>query len=485
MIYVVACVAAIAGLLFGYDEGIIAGALAPLHARFDIPPLQEGLMTASVPLGALAGTLTAGWLAAPLGRRKLLLGAAVLFISGALICAIAPSILVISLGRLLLGLAIGIAAMVAPLYIAETAPAAQRGMLVSIYQLAITLGIFGAYLVGFAAGDSWRVLFATAAVPGIMLLVGVARLSDTPRWLVLRGRGEEARKALARIRGLSTGDSAVAKEIAAITAAARDETGSWKNLTGPVARPALVVGMGLFLLQQLSGINAVIYFAPTVFEHAGFSETGVQLLATVGLGAVNVVMTLVAMALIDRIGRRLLLFIGFAGAALSLGLIAFAAGTGSDQLQILSLVGLVVYIAAFAVALGPLPWVMMSEIFPLHLRGPGMGAASLTNWTFNVLVVLTFPLLLDRLGLAGVFAIYAAVCVAGLFFTARWVPETSGLTLEEIEAHLKAGKPFRRLGETQASGAAADVNIAPLPPAAVSSPVATAESVLGPGVGRS
>lgn len=453
MIYVVACVAAIAGLLFGYDEGIIAGALAPLHAQFDIPPLEEGLMTASVPLGALAGALLAGWLADPWGRRKLLLAAAVLFIAGALICTTAPSILVISLGRLLLGLAIGVAAMVAPLYISETAPAAQRGMLVSIYQLAITLGIFGAYIVGFAAGESWRILFATAVVPGLMLLVGVARLSDTPRWLVLSGRDREAGQVVARIRELDPDHPAVAEEVAAITAAARQETGSgsWKDLLGPVARPALVVGMGLFFLQQLSGINAVIYFAPTVFAHAGFGDTGGQLLATVGIGGVNVVMTLVAMALIDRIGRRKLLFIGFSGAALSLGLIAVAAGTGSDQLQVLSLVGLVLYIASFAVALGPLPWVMMSEIFPLHLRGPGMGAASLTNWGFNFLVVLTFPLLLDRLGLAGVFAIYAAVCVAGLLFTARYVPETSGLTLEEIEAHLKAGKPFHRLGEARAT----------------------------------
>lgn len=452
MIYVVACVAAIAGLLFGYDEGIIAGALAPLHAQFPIPPLEEGLMTASVPLGALAGALLAGWLADPWGRRRLLLGAALLFIAGALVCTTAPSILVISLGRLLLGLAIGVAAMVAPLYISETAPAAQRGMLVSIYQLAITLGILGAYMVGFAAGDSWRVLFATAVIPGIMLLVGVARLSDTPRWLVLSGRGAEAGEVVARIRGLRRDDPAIADEIAAITAAARAEAGagSWRDLMGPVARPALVVGMGLFFLQQLSGINAVIYFAPTVFGHAGFGDTGGQLLATVGIGAVNVLMTLVAMALIDRIGRRRLLFLGFAGAALSLGLIAVAAGTGSDKLQALSLVGLVLYIASFAVALGPLPWVMMSEIFPLHLRGPGMGAASVTNWAFNFLVVLTFPLLLDKLGLAGVFAIYAAVCVAGLFFTARYVPETSGLTLEEIEAHLKAGRPFHRLGEARA-----------------------------------
>lgn len=447
MIYVIACVAAIAGLLFGYDEGIIAGALGPLHAQFDISPLEEGLMTATVPLGALVGAVVGGWLAAPWGRRSLLLGAAVLFVIGAVICALAPGILVLSLGRLLLGFAIGVAALIAPLYISEMSPAKIRGMLVSIYQLAITLGIFGAYLTDFAVGDSWRLMFASAMVPGILLFVGVSFLTDTPRWLVLRGRREEAGEVIAHVQGGKPGDPSVTSELSAIERAARAETSDagLRELFEPMVRPALLVGAGLFLLQQLSGINAVIYFAPTVFGHAGFDSAGSQLLATVGIGAVNVVMTLVAMALIDRIGRRRLMFIGFAGAALSLGLIAVAAGTGAPELQWLSLIGLVLYIASFAVALGPLPWVMMAEIFPLRLRGLGMGAASLTNWGFNFLVVLTFPVLLEVLGLAGVFSIYALVCVAGLVFTARYVPETSGLTLEEIEAHLKAGKPFRSL----------------------------------------
>ncbi|MDF2996047.1 MAG: sugar transporter [Xanthobacteraceae bacterium] len=447
MIYVIACVAAIAGLLFGYDEGIIAGALGPLHAQFHISPLQEGLMTATVPLGALVGAVIGGWLAAPLGRRSLLMGAAVLFVVGALICALAPGIVVLSLGRLLLGFAIGVAALIAPLYISEMAPARIRGMLVSIYQLAITLGILGAYLVDFAVGDSWRLMFATAMVPGAMLLIGVWFLSDTPRWLVLHGRRQEASEVIAQVHGRGPADPAVAGELSAIEYAARAETSTagWHELLTPLVRPALLVAAGLFLLQQLSGINAVIYFAPTVFGRAGFDNAGSQLLATVGIGVVNVLMTLVAMALIDRIGRRPLMFIGFAGAALSLGLIAVAAGTGAAGLQWLSLIGLVLYIASFAIALGPLPWVMMAEIFPLRLRGLGMGAASLANWGFNFLVVLTFPVLLETLGLAGVFSIYALVCVAGLVFAARYVPETSGLTLEEIEAHLKAGKPFRSL----------------------------------------
>lgn len=453
MIYVIACIAGIAGLLFGFDEGIIAGALHPLREAFGITPLQEGLMTATVPLGALAGAVLGGWLAAPHGRRKLLMGAGLLFIIGAGLCAIAPNLLALSLGRLLLGVAIGVAAMVAPLYISETAPARIRGMLVSIYQLAITLGILFAYLVGWGFGDAWRSMFATAAIPGVLLLVGVAALSDTPRWLMLRGRANDARRVIARIEGLSPSDPMVERALAEIAAAVKSDAGggNWRDLFGPVARPALVVGMGLFLLQQLSGINAVIYFAPTVFAHSGFSSTQTQILATVGIGVVNVLMTLVAMGLIDRIGRRKLMFIGFAGAAASLGMIALSAWANVPGMEIVSIIGLVLYIASFAVSIGPLPWVMMSEIFPLHLRGPGMSAASLTNWAFNFVVVLTFPVLIDAIGLAGVFAIYAVVCVFGLFFTARYVPETSGLSLEEIESHLKAGRPFRTLAPSRPS----------------------------------
>ena len=355
MIYVIACIAGIAGLLFGFDEGIIAGALHPLREAFGITPLQEGLMTATVPLGALAGAVLGGWLAAPHGRRKLLLGAGLLFIIGAGLCAIAPNLLALSLGRLLLGVAIGVAAMVAPLYISETAPARIRGMLVSIYQLAITLGILFAYLVGWGFGDAWRAMFATAAIPGALLLVGVAALSDTPRWLMLRGRASDARRVIARIEGVSPSDPKVERALAEIAAAVKSDAGggNWRDLFGPVARPALVVGMGLFLLQQLSGINAVIYFAPTVFAHSGFSSTQTQILATVGIGVVNVLMTMVAMGLIDRIGRRKLMFIGFAGAAASLGMISLSAWANVPGMEVVSIIGLVLYIASFAVSIGP------------------------------------------------------------------------------------------------------------------------------------
>lgn len=446
MIYVVAAVAGIAGFLFGFDEGIIAGALHLLRAEFVISPLGEGWMTAAVPLGALFGALLAGRSVERYGRRGMLLFAAALFALGALISALAAAVWVLTAARLVLGLAVGIAALVAPLYISESAPARRRGMLVSIYQLAITLGILGAYLAGYAFSDSWRTMFILGAVPAVALFVGMVLLPDTPRWLSAQGRGTEARKVLARLRGTSADTGEVDAEISEMArAAAGGGQGNWQDLFGALVRPALVVGIGLFFLQQLSGINAVIYYAPEVFREAGFDSDSTRILATAGIGIVNVLMTIVGMALIDRIGRRRLLLIGFAGTAVSLGMIAIGAITEAQSLDILALVGLVLYIGAFAASLGPLPWVMIAEVFPRRVRGIGMSMATIANWGFNFLVVFSFPILIAAVGLGGVFAVYALMCAAGILFTLRAVPETNGVPLEEIEAHLESGRPFREL----------------------------------------
>ncbi|MEM1128997.1 MAG: sugar porter family MFS transporter [Pseudomonadota bacterium] len=452
MIYFVAVVAGIAGFLFGFDEGVIAGALHLLQVQFAITPLEEGIMTAAVPLGALFGALVAGQMVERHGRRAMLLFAALLFAVGALFAAMAFSVWILTLARLILGFAIGIAGLAAPLYISESAPPEKRGMLVSVYQLAITLGILGAYLVGFAFDDSWRTMFALGMVPGILLFVGMYALCDTPRWLATNGRTEEARKAIAKLADVPPSDPSVEQEIDEIIATSKSDSGGggWDELFGKVARPALIVGLGLFFLQQLSGINAVIYFAPTVFAEAGFSDGSTQLLATVGIGIVNVLMTLVGMALIDRIGRRKLLLSGFLVAALSLGMIAVSAALGAEALGALAFLGLVLYVAAFAASIGPLPWVMMSEVFPLNVRGLGMGLASVVNWGFNFVVVFSFPILVSGFGLGGVFSIYAVVCALGVGFTYWFVPETKGIALEDIERHLRSGRPFRELGQDTA-----------------------------------
>lgn len=367
MIYLVAAIAGLAGILFGFDEGVIAGALLHLRREFLISPVEEGLMTGAVPLGALFGAIIAGYTAERFGRRVSLLGAAVLFVLGAMASSTFTELWMLTASRLVLGFAVGIAALVAPLYISESAPANQRGRLVSVYQLAVTLGILFAYIVNYGFGDNWRGMFLAGAVPGVLLLVGMLPLSDTPRWLAAYRGQEAARSALARLYGFRRDAHEVDRELATIEAthpAADEQSGSWRDLASPRVRPALIVGAGLFLLQQFSGINAVIYYAPKVFQESGFTTHSTQILATLGIGVVNVLMTLVGMVLIDRIGRRALLFIGFAGAAASLAVIALGAWIGTRWLGIVTVAGLVVYISAFAASLGPLPFVMMSEVFP-------------------------------------------------------------------------------------------------------------------------
>ncbi|AWB33180.1 sugar porter family MFS transporter [Orrella marina] len=447
MIYVVAIIAAIAGVLFGFDEGVIAGALAALRSEFGISAFEEGFMTSAVPLGALFGALLAGMLAEQYGRRATLLLASVLFTLGAVLAGLSSGVWSLTMCRLLLGLAVGLAATVAPLFISENAPSDKRGLLVSIYQLAVTIGILSAYLVNYALDDQWRLMFMLGALPGLALLFGMMRQSDTPRWLMSQGREQQARQTLARLRKRAPDDPAIGQELLEMTDALshHQDQARWKDLLDRRLRPALVVGIGLFVLQQFSGINAVIYYAPSVFTEAGFSSDSTPILASLGVGVVNVLMTLVGMYLIDRIGRRRLLYLGFLGTAIGLGMIALGAATGSAYLDVLAVAGLIIYIGSFAASIGPLPWVMMSEIYPLRGRSLAMSLTTISNWLFNFLVVFSFPVLIASAGLGTVFGLYALTCLVGLYFTWQYVPETNGVSLEHIERHLYSGIPFAQL----------------------------------------
>lgn len=457
MIYFVAAIAAIAGLLFGYDEGVIAVASPSLERDFPMSPFEQGLMTAAVPLGALFGAIVAGRLTERFGRRGVLMMAAALFIAGALASAAVGSIQLLMFTRLMLGLAIGVAAVVAPLYIAETAPLKIRGAMVSTYQLAITVGIVLSYVTGLVLGieGTWRVMFGIGAIPGVVFLIGLAFLPESPRWLVLRHRETEATASLRRLRGPTANIEAEIEDIRRVAAMEQRTTSGVSQLLAPWVRPALIVGAGLYFLQQLSGINAIIYYAPTIFAHAGLSSESTQVMATVGIGIVNLLVTIVAMTLIDRVGRRPLLVAGFVGTACSLALIAVASllpGLFPTWIVVAALVG---YIASFAISLGPLPHVIMSEVFPLSVRGVGMGMASVSNWGFNFIVVFMFPILLGAVGLAGTFGLFAVVCLGGIVFTLTRVPETNGSSLERIESHLRAG---HALSELRPSTEAGNVN---------------------------
>ena len=339
------------------------------------------------------------------------------------------------------------AAVVAPLYIAEAAPLKTRGSLVSTYQLAITVGILGSYLTGLliTGAGMWRVMFGLGAAPGLLFLIGLAFLPESPRWLALKRSADQARASLRRLRG--TGWD-VDRELDEMLVAAQAEAGrrvGYRALFEPTVRPALLVAVGLFFLQQLSGINAVIYYAPEIFAQAGFDNADTQIFATIGVGTVNLLTTVLAMFLIDRIGRRPLLTLGFAGTATTMLVIAIAVLNPTLVPSELVVVMLMLYIASFAISLGPLPHLMMSEIFPLRLRGPGMSMASISNWGFNFVVVFAFPLMLAGPGLAATFTLFAVICLGGILFTLTRVPETTGYSLEAIETHLRSGRPLAAL----------------------------------------
>jgi sugar porter (SP) family MFS transporter len=444
MMYFLASVAAIAGFLFGYDEGVIAVAGTLLEADFPMSPAVRGFMTAAVPLGALAAASVAGPIVDRFGRRRVLTAAAALFTAAALIAGAITAVWMLVAARLVLGLAIGMASVAAPLYIAEAAPLKQRGSMVATYQLAITVGILGSYLTGLVipGPGSWRLMFGLGAVPGVLFLVGLPFLPESPRWLMRKGFASEARASLQRLRDARSDIAGELDEVARTTQAEGGRKVGYRALFEPAVRPAMIVAVGLFFLQQLSGINAVIYYAPEIFSKAGFDSAETQILATAGIGTVNFVTTIFAMFLIDRVGRRPLLVLGFAGTAATMLIVALAVVNASLVPSWLVNVMLLLYIASFAISLGPLPHVMMSEIFPLRVRGPGMSMASISNWGFNFVVVFAFPVMLAGPGLAFTFTMFAVICLSGILFTLARMPETTGHSLEAIERHLESGQPL-------------------------------------------
>ena len=431
---IIAAISALSGLLFGYDTGVISGAILFVQEDFRLTTLQEEIVVSAVLLGAMIGAAIGGRLADQLGRRATLMHVAVLFTLGAIGTALAPSISWLSTGRVLVGIAIGIASFTAPLYISEISPPEVRGRLVSLNQLMITVGIVCSYLADYALASSrgWRGMFGLAAIPALVLLIGILFVPESPRWYMSRSLREKAQEVLLRMHPPAMADS----ELADIDASLKQQQGDWRELLGPRLRPALVIGIGLALFQQFTGINTVIYYAPTIFQFAGLQSHSVAILATAGVGIVNVLFTILALRLLDRVGRRPLLLYGLLGMILSLGVLGFAfiSPTFSHALAWISVIGVMLYVASFAVSLGPVFWLMISEIYPLKIRGVAMGIATMANWGSNLLVALTFLSLLRSLGRPGTFGLYALIGVMAWIFVYKLVPETKGQTLEQIEA---------------------------------------------------
>ncbi|KTD23460.1 D-xylose (galactose, arabinose)-proton symporter [Legionella lansingensis] len=456
MAWLVAIIGSVTGFLFGYDEGIIAGSLGLIRNYFGLTHTDVGIIASALPFGALIGSMFIGALLASrfvkrFGRRSILFWAGLLFLVGALGTASAEEEWILILARLVLGVAIGTAAVTTPLYLAETAPMQLRGAMVAIYQLAITVGIVCAYSANclLIEHHAWRTMFASSAVPAFILILGIFFLPESPRWLVSVGKEDAAAQALKRLRK----NQSTNEELRDIqtTLANEPKDHNWRLLFRMPLLPVLVLGMMLFCLQQLSGINIIIYFAPEIFKNLGFTNAVGQMLATMGIGVVNLLVTIAAIIYIDKAGRRKLLLIGFTGASISLAALSIFSFYHAALLAYLSVICLTAYIFSFAISIGPVPHIAMSEIFPLHVRGMGMGMSSISNWGFNTLTVFSFPILHHEFGIELTFALYGFICLLGLFYTYYYMPETKNISLEAIEDYLMKGKPLRYLGRQQDS----------------------------------
>jgi MFS transporter, SP family, galactose:H+ symporter len=439
IIYFIAAVAATGGLLFGFDTGVINVALPSLREQLQLSPSQESMVVGAVLFGAMFGPFISGFLTDKLGRKKINIIASLIFVVGSILAAIAPDTNSLIAGRLLLGLAIGIVAATVPLYLAELSPKDKRGRMVTFFQLAITLGILLSYVVGYIFGDAenaWRMMFWAGFVPAIILFVGMLLVPESPRWLLTKGRNEEALKVLNQLR---TSDEALAEynETLKLLEEEKLNKSSWMELFMPKLRIPLFIGIGIFAIQQFSGINAIIYYSTDIFKSL-FSDSQATL-ATVGVGIVNSLATILGMQFLDKWGRKPLLYTGLIGTAVCLGTVGlaflFESSLPAGLRQMMLVGGIYTYIIFFAISLGPLGWLLISEVYPLKIRGFASSMGSFNHWFFDLMVAISFPLMratsLGKNG--GIFFIYMLVVLLGLFFAKFVVFETKGLSLEDIE----------------------------------------------------
>lgn len=471
LVYVIALIAAMGGLLFGFDTGVISGAIPFFQKDFGIDDGMIEFITSAGLVGAIIGALVSGKLTDRIGRRKIILVAAVIFALGALWSGFAPTPGHLIAARLFLGIAIGISSYAVPLYIAEISPTRMRGRLVSMFQLMMTIGILVSYLSDLAFADEadiscWRPMFYVGVIPAIILLVGMFFLPETPRWLMSKGRTEESRAILEKIEGSAAAESLV-KGMKEEIRKNESEKSGWRELLKPWLRTPLIIAIGIMFFQQLVGINTVIYYSPKIFLMAGFDGTIAAIWASVGVGVVNTLFTIVSVYFVDRIGRRKLYFAGLGGVAVSLLLLGgcFAFNSALGEYGKWVSIGLVfIYVAFYAISIGPLGWLMISEVFPQKVRGLGASLGSLAVWVFNTLVTFTFfkivraftmpgsEIMLDGENLgnpAGAFWLYGLIAVAGIVWGYFFVPETKNVPLEKIEDFWRRGGRPRDLGKEE------------------------------------
>ncbi|WP_342045136.1 sugar porter family MFS transporter [Bacillus sp. OTU530] len=436
------------GLLFGYDTGVINGAL-PFMARPDqlnLNPFTEGLVASSLVLGAAFGSIFGGRLSDTRGHRKAIMYLAILFFLSALGCSIAPNTNILVIFRFLLGLAVGGASVIVPSYLAEMSPSERRGRLVTQNELMIVTGQFLAYVCNAVignvfgeAGHVWRYMLVIASLPAVALWIGVLILPESPRWLASKGRMAEALKVLKQIRSESIAEQELKTIKTRISEEKKIARVKFKDLNTPWIRRIVILGAGIGAISQLVGINSIMYYGTQILQNSGFG-TKTALIGNVANGVISVIAVIVGMSIMHKVNRRTMFLTGLIGATIALIAIGIATLTLSESpmLPYIVLSMTILYLAFFQGAIGPMTWLTLSEIFPARLRGMGMGTAVLCLWICNFLVGLFFPVLLEGIGLSATFFLFAAFGIGGIIFIAKYLPETRGLSLEQIEDNFKA-----------------------------------------------
>jgi MFS transporter, SP family, galactose:H+ symporter len=465
LVVVIATIAATGGLLFGFDTGVISGAIPFFQKAFGIADNWIEIITTAGLVGAVIGAMFSGRIADIVGRKKVILAAAIIFIVGAVWSGASTGPLMLVFARLFLGIAIGVSSFSVPLYIAEISPTKTRGTMVSMFQLLITIGIMVSYLSdsAFAVPDGdpafnacWRPMFYVGVIPALIMFIGMIFLPETPRWLISKGYEDKCRDVLQKVEDPRLVEEVISRMKSDIEADKANKV-KWNEVFKKWLRVPLIIAVGIMFVQQFTGINTIIYYSPKIFLMSGFADAQAAVWASVSVGVVNVVFTILSLFMIDKLGRRKLYFIGVSGlvvALIAMGTCFALQSTLGDSIKWVTIGLIWVYIAFFAISLGPLGWLIISEVFPLSVRGIGSSIGALSNWLFNGIVAFTFFKLVKGLTLhgssitlkgedlgnpAGAFYLYALVGIISLVWGYFFIPETKNVTLEKIEEHWRNG----------------------------------------------
>ncbi|MFN8769903.1 MAG: sugar porter family MFS transporter [Neisseriaceae bacterium] len=444
----VSIIAALAGLLFGLDVAYVNGTLDFIAKEFGLDVADSGKVAGYLLAGAATGALFSGWLSRVFGRKKVLVLAAIVFTGSIIFTITTHTFSSFLIGRFITGLAVGIASFVAPLYLSEISPFKVRGGLIAMYQLMITIGIFlmfiSNHLLSFTG--SWRIMLAVLLIPSIIMLLGTLTLPESPRWSVLKGQPDKALKILEKIR--TTRDE-VEFEMAEIKSTLANKSSSLKTFTQGYFLKVVILGIFLQALQQFSGMNAFMYYSEKIFATAGFINPSAS---TIIVGLVNVITTLIAIKFVDKLGRKPILYAGLTILVISCLTVGYlfnieAHGVALSQTQQYTLlVFCLLFIFGFAVSLGPIIWIVCSEIFPLEVRDLGITITTMANWIFNTIIGSYTLVWFSSIGVGQTFYMFGGACLLGFVLVKVFTPETKSITLEELEINLKSGKKLRSIG---------------------------------------